>query len=274
MERHISSSFPRASMSTSRAICLLTWARMRAATASARTCSTASISTGNFLVAAVSRRTIPSSIRTTRRTTRCCSPSSASSSMRSARAATRSPTLSRASTASRWTGSTSCPTISTAAGKPTVRPISRRRSTATPTAPQLQGGSVGADLQRRRRRQGPPQRGRADIEDRRRHSVFYGRVWTGVSAGPQGNGLYRKATKPAPGKHEEGIQDYRILKSAAGTLYEHPVAKTSYKFDGSTWWSYDSPNAVKLIQLGTRRRRLQRRIAESHERRSQMMRNG
>ncbi len=75
---------------------------------------------------------------------------------------------------------------------------------------------------------------------------FYGRGWSGVSAGPSGNGLYQKATKPAPGKYEEGIEDYRILKSAAGTLYEHPVAKTSYKFDGNNWWSYDSPAAVRL----------------------------
>jgi chitinase len=75
---------------------------------------------------------------------------------------------------------------------------------------------------------------------------FYGRGWTGVTAGPKGDGAYQKASKPAPGKYEEGIQDYRVLKSAAGTLREHPVTKQSYKFDGSTWWSYDTPTAVQI----------------------------
>ncbi|GAB7525982.1 glycoside hydrolase family 18 protein [Paraburkholderia sp. 2C] len=75
---------------------------------------------------------------------------------------------------------------------------------------------------------------------------FYGRGWTGVTAGPKGDGLYQKATKPAPGKYEEGIQDYRLLKSAPGTVYEHPVAKQSWKFDGTTFWSYDTPTTVRM----------------------------
>lgn len=51
---------------------------------------------------------------------------------------------------------------------------------------------------------------------------FYGRGWTGVSAGPQGNGLYQKASKPAPGKYEEGIQDYRILRARAAPCMSIP----------------------------------------------------
>jgi chitinase len=75
---------------------------------------------------------------------------------------------------------------------------------------------------------------------------IYGRGWTGVAAGPKGDGLFQKATSPAPGKYESGIQDYKLLKSAAGTVYESSVAKTAYKFDGKVWWSYDTPNTVKL----------------------------
>ncbi|WP_305038167.1 glycoside hydrolase family 18 protein [Caballeronia sp. TF1N1] len=75
---------------------------------------------------------------------------------------------------------------------------------------------------------------------------LYGRGWTGVTPGPKGDGLYQKATKTAPGKYEAGIQDYRLLKSAAGTVYEHPVTKQSYKFDGTTFWSYDSPTTIRV----------------------------
>ncbi len=74
---------------------------------------------------------------------------------------------------------------------------------------------------------------------------FYGRGWTGVSAGPKGDGLYQKATKPAPGTYEAGIEDYRVLKNAAGTVREHPVAKQAWKFDGSTFWSYDTPATIR-----------------------------
>lgn len=77
---------------------------------------------------------------------------------------------------------------------------------------------------------------------------FYGRGWTGVTPGPQNNGLYQKATQPVPGKYEQGIQDYKILKTSPGTTYEHPVTKQSYKFvsGAKTWWSFDTPTAVKL----------------------------
>jgi chitinase len=28
-------------------------------------------------------------------------------------------------------------------------------------------------------------------------------------------------------------------------VYEHPVAKQSWKFDGTTFWSYDTPTTVR-----------------------------
>ncbi|GAA5785327.1 hypothetical protein YWS52_16480 [Chitiniphilus shinanonensis] len=75
---------------------------------------------------------------------------------------------------------------------------------------------------------------------------FYGRGWTGVQAGPNGDGLYQAATAGAKGTYETGIEDYKVLKNAAGTLRYHPTTKQSWKFDGSNWWSYDTPQDIAL----------------------------
>src|SRR6266540_1464460 len=67
---------------------------------------------------------------------------------------------------------------------------------------------------------------------------FYGRGWTGVTqAAPGGS-----ATGPAPGTYEQGIEDYKVLKSscpATGT-----VAGTAYAHCGNNWWSYDTPATI------------------------------
>jgi chitinase len=67
---------------------------------------------------------------------------------------------------------------------------------------------------------------------------FYGRGWTGVTqAAPGGT-----ATGPAPGTYEQGIEDYKVLKTscpATGT-----VAGTAYAYCGSNWWSYDTPATI------------------------------
>ena len=39
---------------------------------------------------------------------------------------------------------------------------------------------------------------------------FYGRGWSGVAAGPSGNGLYQPASGAAPGAFEAGINDYKV----------------------------------------------------------------
>ncbi|MEU0370347.1 glycoside hydrolase family 18 protein [Streptomyces sp. NPDC006283] len=67
---------------------------------------------------------------------------------------------------------------------------------------------------------------------------FYGRGWTGVTQKEPGG----TATGPAPGRHEQGIDDYKELKSrcpANGT-----VAGTAYAHCGNQWWSYDTPAAI------------------------------
>ncbi|MEV7087013.1 glycoside hydrolase family 18 chitinase [Streptomyces sp. NPDC093085] len=67
---------------------------------------------------------------------------------------------------------------------------------------------------------------------------FYGRGWTGVSqAAPGGS-----ASGAAPGTYEQGIEDYKVLKTscpATGT-----VAGTAYAHCGSNWWSYDTPATI------------------------------
>ncbi|WP_413756297.1 glycoside hydrolase family 18 protein [Streptomyces sp. MMBL 11-3] len=67
---------------------------------------------------------------------------------------------------------------------------------------------------------------------------FYGRGWTGVTqAAPGGT-----ATGPAAGTYEQGIDDYKVLKTkcpATGT-----VGGTAYAKCGSDWWSYDTPSTI------------------------------
>ncbi|MGI5396015.1 glycoside hydrolase family 18 protein [Streptomyces sp. CA-251251] len=67
---------------------------------------------------------------------------------------------------------------------------------------------------------------------------FYGRGWTGVSqAAPGGT-----ATGPAKGTYENGIEDYKVLRTscpATGT-----VAGTAYAKCGNDWWSYDTPQTI------------------------------
>ncbi|MFH8365541.1 glycosyl hydrolase family 18 protein [Streptomyces sp. NPDC018031] len=67
---------------------------------------------------------------------------------------------------------------------------------------------------------------------------FYGRGWTGVTQKEPGG----TATGPAAGKYEQGIEDYKILKTscpANGT-----VAGTAYAHCGNQWWSYDTPATI------------------------------
>jgi chitinase len=74
---------------------------------------------------------------------------------------------------------------------------------------------------------------------------FYGRGWTGVKPGAKGDGLYQVATQPAAGTYEAGIEDYKVLKNRAGTVYYHPVTKQLWKYDGSNFWSYDDVTVIQ-----------------------------
>ena len=67
---------------------------------------------------------------------------------------------------------------------------------------------------------------------------FYGRGWTGVTQSAPGG----TATGPAAGTYEQGIDDYKVLKTkcpATGT-----VGGTAYAKCGNNWWSYDTPSTI------------------------------
>ncbi|MFF3614699.1 glycosyl hydrolase family 18 protein [Streptomyces sp. NPDC002580] len=67
---------------------------------------------------------------------------------------------------------------------------------------------------------------------------FYGRGWTGVTqAAPGGT-----ATGPAAGTYEQGIEDYKVLKTSCPS--NGTVAGTAYAFCGNNWWSYDTPATI------------------------------
>jgi chitinase len=67
---------------------------------------------------------------------------------------------------------------------------------------------------------------------------FYGRGWTGVTQDAPGG----TATGPAAGTYEQGIDDYKVLKTkcpATGT-----VGGTAYAKCGNDWLSYDTPATI------------------------------
>ncbi|MGW0579953.1 glycosyl hydrolase family 18 protein [Streptomyces sp. NPDC002920] len=67
---------------------------------------------------------------------------------------------------------------------------------------------------------------------------FYGRGWTGVTQSAPGG----TATGPAAGTYEQGIEDYKVLRTscpATGT-----IAGTAYAYCGNNWWSYDTPATI------------------------------
>jgi chitinase len=70
---------------------------------------------------------------------------------------------------------------------------------------------------------------------------FYGRGWTNVAN--VNNGLYQSGS-PAPGTYEAGIEDYKVLKNAAGTSHTDSAAGAHWKYNGSTFWSYDTPGVI------------------------------
>jgi chitinase len=67
---------------------------------------------------------------------------------------------------------------------------------------------------------------------------FYGRGWTGVKQKAPGG----SATGPANGTYEQGVEDYKVLKSKCPS--NATIAGTAYCFKGSDWWSYDTPSTI------------------------------
>ncbi|MFJ3638456.1 glycosyl hydrolase family 18 protein [Streptomyces sp. NPDC090108] len=67
---------------------------------------------------------------------------------------------------------------------------------------------------------------------------LYGRGWTGVTQDAPGG----TATGPAPGTYEQGIEDYKVLKTSCPVT--GTIAGTAYAHCGSNWWSYDTPSTI------------------------------
>ncbi|WP_430625717.1 glycosyl hydrolase family 18 protein [Streptomyces sp. NBC_01264] len=79
---------------------------------------------------------------------------------------------------------------------------------------------------------------------------FYGRGWTGVTQATPGG----TATGPAPGTYEQGIEDYKVLKSSCPST--GTVAGTAYAKCGSNWWSYDTPATIASKMAWTKQQNL------------------
>ena len=75
---------------------------------------------------------------------------------------------------------------------------------------------------------------------------FYSRGWTGVGAANAG--LYQPAAGAAPGTWEAGVEDYEVAKSFLNrgfVRYWDGHARTAWLFDGTTFWTFDDPQAMK-----------------------------
>lgn len=83
---------------------------------------------------------------------------------------------------------------------------------------------------------------------------YYGRGWTGVPN--VNNGLYQ-AGRAAPGTYEAGNEDFKVLKTLGWPSFVDPQSRAQWIFNGSTFWSFDTPaqvsekmNYVKSKNLG------------------------
>jgi chitinase len=70
----------------------------------------------------------------------------------------------------------------------------------------------------------------------------YGRGWTNVPN--VNNGLYQNGS-PAAGSFEQGVEDYDVIKNRPGTVFRDNTNGAVWKYDGSTFWSYDDPQLVQ-----------------------------
>jgi chitinase len=77
---------------------------------------------------------------------------------------------------------------------------------------------------------------------------FYGQGWTGVTGG--GDGLGQPAAAPAPATWSPGYEDYKVLKKLAdsGTYTLHRDRRNGHAwlFDGTTLWTYDDPQVLRV----------------------------
>ncbi|MFE4520261.1 glycosyl hydrolase family 18 protein [Kitasatospora sp. NPDC056783] len=76
---------------------------------------------------------------------------------------------------------------------------------------------------------------------------FYWRGWTGVPAGSN-FGLYQSATGPTakkPLSQEAGLAAWKELNLTAAQTHWDPVTESSWAYDGTNFWTGDTPQAVQ-----------------------------
>jgi chitinase len=77
---------------------------------------------------------------------------------------------------------------------------------------------------------------------------FYGRGWTGVSAGPAGDGLWQTTTGAAPGTYEAGIEDADVLAQLPSSYvrYHDAAAGASWLYDPTArvFWTWDDASSL------------------------------
>jgi chitinase len=72
---------------------------------------------------------------------------------------------------------------------------------------------------------------------------FYGRGWTNVPDGGK-HGLYQSGSA-APGTYEAGNEDYHVLKNLGWPAYTDSTAMATWIYNGSTFWSFDTPANIQ-----------------------------
>jgi chitinase len=73
----------------------------------------------------------------------------------------------------------------------------------------------------------------------------YGRGWTGVAPGAAGNGVYQAATAQAAGTFGLGVTNFNALQTMPGLRLDDPRLGTTWLYDGTNWWSYDTPQLLR-----------------------------
>lgn len=68
---------------------------------------------------------------------------------------------------------------------------------------------------------------------------FYGRGWQSVPT--TNNGLWQASGGAAPGTYENGIEDYKVLKTKGFTRYFQTQAQAAWLYGNGQFWTYDDP---------------------------------
>jgi len=73
---------------------------------------------------------------------------------------------------------------------------------------------------------------------------FYSRGWTGVP--DVDHGLFQTSTGPAPATFEAGVDDFKVVAAKPGfQLFRDRRDGVAWLFDGSTFWTFDDPVALR-----------------------------